>query len=611
MLSVSAPPSKPLLIWDGECNFCRRWIHRWQAFTQDKIDYAISQEVRSRFPQIPPDHWDQSVQLIETDGKVYQGAAAVFKALSYASKKKWLYPLYQKVPAFRGVSEWFYAQVASNRVLFSKLTWFLWGDHLEPSTYQFSSWLFVKWLGVIYFIAFVSFAYQARGLVGAQGLIPMEEYLNMAKEYYGKIGFLNLPTLFWLNSSDGMLLTVGGLGILSSMAVIVGIARPFFLFLCWLFYLSYMNVGQDFTSFQWDSLLLEAGFITIFFVPWQIKAKSRLAFWNAPDAIRMLYFLLLFKLMYLSGAAKLQSGDPTWRDLTALKSHYETQPLPTWVAWVFHQAPLSFHKLSVLVVFFVELIVPFMIWMPRRLRHTGAFFIILFQILIMLTGNYCFFNLLAIGLCFLLIDDWSWPHHWFKEASLRGPVMTRVCPRVFQVGLLMISLLMTVSYLARPSSWPNWLNHLKQKLRPFHTFNAYGLFAVMTQERSEIILEGSYNRIGWEAYEFKYKPGDLSRNPKFNMPHQPRLDWQMWFAALSSSEENPWLERLCQNLLQGNPEVLKLLQVNPFPENPPRYLRAVIYDYHFSDFETLRKTGHWWIRERRGLYMPVISLKHQ
>jgi hypothetical protein len=270
-------------------------------------------------------------------------------------------------------------------------------------------------------------------------------------------------------------------------------------------------------------------------------------------------------------------------------------------------------------MFGIELAVPFLIFAPRRPRFWGCAALISLQVLIALTGNYCFFNLLAIVLCFTLLDD----------AALKRLVPRKFAPlppsfpsalssfliparRIinFSVALVLLgsSLLEFSSMFRLPIPWPAPIIMAYEWLSPFRTFSSYGLFAVMTTSRPEIIIEGSNDGLTWFEYEFKYKPGDLKGRPKFVAPHQPRLDWQMWFAALGNYRQNSWFVNFCVRLLQGSPEVLALLERNPFPNAPPRYIRAVTYDYHFTDFATRRKTGAWWRRERTGDYLPAISL---
>jgi hypothetical protein len=329
---------------------------------------------------------------------------------------------------------------------------------------------------------------------------------------------------------------------------------------------------------------------------------------------------LLFKLMFLSGVVKLASGDPAWHSLTALTRHYETQPLPTWLAWFAHQLPLWFQKASCVLMFVIELAAPFLIFLPRRLRMIGASALALLQLFILLTGNYTFFNWLTLALCVLLLDDFTLVKILPRKFTTLYSQLSRVEPssadrwrlmNVVPIAIIFVSISMI--QLTLPfGTLPRWAAPVLQVYRwlsPFRSINSYGLFAVMTMERPEIIVEGSSNGSDWKEYEFPYKPGDVKRRPRFVAPYQPRLDWQMWFAALGNHRQNPWFVNFCARLLQGSPEVLALLKTNPFGHEPPRFVRARLYDYRFTTPEERRRTGTWWHRELKGEYLPPISLE--
>jgi hypothetical protein len=296
-------------------------------------------------------------------------------------------------------------------------------------------------------------------------------------------------------------------------------------------------------------------------------------------------------------------------------------------------------QISALLLLGVELGLPFLIFAPRRLRQIPCIGFIVLQCLILLTGNYCFFNLLTILLCLVLLDDAALvtliPSRWqrFLQPGLKASAVLRSAsdssgavpslagpipapPRrtwpiqvIFPLACIAILLpLMQFAALFRARiPWPGPMAAAYRWVSPFRSFNSYGLFAVMTTRRPEIIIQGSADGVTWLDYEFKCKPGDLKRRPRFVEPHQPRLDWQMWFAALSDYQHNLWFVEFCAQLLNGSPEVVGLVQHNPFPKAPPRYLRAVVYDYHFTDWSTRKRTGAWWRRERQGDYLPVIS----
>ena len=571
--------SKPLLVYDNDCDFCRYRIARWRHLTGNRIDYAPYQEVASRFPEIPLSEFQRSVQLILENGTVLSGAAALFHALNN-SLLLWCY---HRLPGCARVSEAVYTFIAEHRSFFSTLTRWFWGPNNERTTLYLSRWLFLRALGCIYLIAFLSLWVQIHGLVGSNGILPADQYVAAVHQHVGTEGYYLLPTLFWLNPSDAFLHFLCAGGVALSLVLIVGFFPTFALAGLWILYLSLVTVGQVFLSFQWDVLLLEAGLLAIFFAPLQIREKMTR---TSEPSVVFLWLLrwLLFRLMFASGFVKLAS-DEVWRDLTALNFHYETQPLPTSLGWYAHQLPEWLQQLSVIGMFAVELVLPFLIFAPRRLRNIGCIGLVALQLLILLTGNYCFFNWLTVALCLLLIDDITWknllPQRFmpsFQSVELSFHRYVRVGIAVIAILLFVLSGLRFGKQLFREAPLPDiaWM-------RPFRSVNTYGLFADMTESRPEIIVEGSNDRITWKTYEFRWKPGDLKAAPKWVAPHQPRLDWQMWFAALQGSYQNtPWFSHFIGALLQGKPEVLQLLAENPFPGAPPRYVRATLYDYHFT-----------------------------
>jgi predicted DCC family thiol-disulfide oxidoreductase YuxK len=626
---VRDAPTKPLLIFDGDCHFCRRWIERWRELTAGAVEYAPAQEAAGRFPEIPAEAFDRSVQFIETDGTVFSGAAAVFRSLGQKRGREWMTWSYEHLPGFAAVTEAAYRLVARNRQTASLFTRLLWGNDVRQPTYFESRRWFLRSLGGIYLIAFLSLWMQVDGLIGERGILPVADYLPAARAHFGERAPFILPTLCWLNSSDAFLHFLCGGGAVIAVALIAGFWPIVSLVLLFLFYLSLTVAGQTFLSFQWDILLLETGFLAIFFAPvrWRISDDH-----EAPVS-RIGHFLLkllLFKLMLMSGVVKLTSGDDSWWNLTALEYHYWTQPLPTVLGWWAHQSPEWFRKFSTFFVLFVESVVPFFIWAPRRVRHVACALLILLQILIALTGNYCFFNLLTIALCLLLIDDAVWT----RKRSLVGrdsvepsdpslfknlgsteprPTMWAYGRRIIEVGALLILLPLNATLIFsafKPrAEVPRPIATLYDCVEPFRIANGYGLFRVMTKSRPEIILEGSADGIEWIPYEFKWKPGDVNRPPGWVAPHQPRLDWQMWFAALGTYRQNPWFVAFTRQLLENSPDVTSLLVHNPFPDKPPFLVRSTVYDYRFTSVAEGRATGAWWKREKSGEYLPPLSLK--
>lgn len=626
---IRNPPPKPLLIFDGDCHFCRRWIERWRELTAGTVDYAPSQEVAGRFPEIPGEAFDQSVQFIDADGSVYSGAEAVFHSLGQKRSRKWMIWCYERIPGFALITEAAYRIVARQRRVASFFTRLLWAKDVRQPTYFKSRHWFLRSLGAIYLIAFLSLWMQLDGLIGECGISPVAEYLPAAREHFGGQALFLLPTLCWFNSSDAFLHFLCGAGAIISVLLMAGFLPAVSLILLFVSYLSLTIAGQTFLSFQWDILLLETGFLAILFAP----VRWRMGGDRDPPVSRVGHFLLkllLFKLMVMSGVVKLTSGDDSWgwldhsfnwSALTALDYHYWSQPLPTIFAWWADQSPEWFKHFSVAFCLFVEIVVPLFIWAPQRLRHIACALLILLQVLIALTGNYCFFNLLTIALCLLLIDDRLWRFKERRFPNRRNEPLEserfRDPPAWYQRWPAIVVLLVTLpinvmlifSAFQPQTPWPRPIAMLGNYIEPFRIVNGYGLFRVMTKSRSEIILEGSADGVDWLPYEFRWKPGDVNQPPCWVAPHQPRLDWQMWFAALGTFRQNPWLAGLAMGLLQDNPDVIRLLAHNPFPENPPRYLRATLYDYHFTSWDEHRATGAWWKREEKAEYFPTVSLR--
>ena len=617
MESVSQNGRKPVFIYDGDCGFCRLWIARWSPLTQEEVDYRPSQEVGENYPQISPEYFESSVYFVDSEGSFCSGAQAVFKALSYAPNGKWLLRAYEKVPGFAPISEWGYRQVAGNRKIFSALTQWIWGGSLETPTWFLTRRVFLFLLGLVYLLAFLSLWTQIEGLVGQKGILPVESFLKDVQAHRGSDRFWNWPTLFWLHAGDGFLQAICLLGVGASLCVMANRAVGLALLLMWGFYLSLFNVAQPFLGFQWDTLLLETGFLALFLVPWR-RNKGTTGEPPPSPLVLFLFRFLLFRVVFTSGLVKIISQDPTWNDFTALYYHYETQPLPTWIGWYAHQLPHGFQEFSVACVFIIQLGVVFLIFGPRRIRYIGCAVLVFHEVLIFLTGNYCFFNLLTMALCLLLLDDavflrWLPGKGNWKFSGQKKTELVSVWKRRFftgiRVGVLGICIMLyAVPLLVTSGNYPSIFVAIANAIRPLHLFNSYGLFAVMTTSRPEIIILGSDDRENWFPYEFKWKPGIVTNKPEFVAPHQPRLDWQMWFAALSNYERNPWLIQFMIRLLQGSRPVIELLGSNPFPDSPPKYLQALVYDYRFSDTETRNRDGSWWNRKLLRPYTPILQL---
>ncbi len=603
---VSTPPPRPLLIFDGDCNFCRFWVERWRVACRDWFEARSSQEVGANWPEIPATDFQEAVQLIDADGSVYSGADAVLRLMQNAGPLEKALCLGAAIPGAMLAARLAYRVVAHHRMFFSWLTRLVWGRDPAPSTFAISRRIFAHGLGVIFLCAFLSLAVQMRGLIGSHGISPSADFLPAVEEQLGTAGYLRIPTIFWLGHNDGALWAGCLAGLALSAALTAGLCPGFCALACWGLYLSFCSVGSPFFDFQWDILLLETALLAALYLPWKLRPA-----WNSsgPRFGRWLLWWLIFRLMLESGVVKLTSGDDHWSRLTALDYHFETQPLPLWTAWYAHHSPLWMHRCETAFVFLVELAAPFLIFFPRRLRRFGAWAMIALQVGILLTGNYAFFNWLTMLLCLPLLDDAFWQNHfrrWFKKASpLRLP-SRREDALEWALGpvALAIVLLTGTELIGSFGSRVSWPEPVSVLIEPLRSFNSYGLFRVMTLERPEIIVEGSDDGVNWRAYAFRWKPGDIHNRPALVAPHQPRLDWQMWFAALGSYQQNRWFISFLARLLEGSPDVLALLEENPFERKPPKYVRALLYQYHFSDPGS---GPAWWKRELVGPYCPVLS----
>jgi lipase maturation factor 1 len=570
----------------------------------------------------------QAVHFVNVDGRVSRGAEAVFRAAAHCGRKRWLLWLYLHVPPVAFAAEAAYRLVGGNRTPLSTLRQVWWGKDLRVPTYHIASALFMRLLGIVYLIAFVSLWTQITGLVGDQGILPVKDFLatvQRALTEQSMSAIWNLPTLAWISPHDGFLNVLCGAGVVLAVMLICGVLPLAALVLLWVDYLSLFYAGQVFLGFQWDILLLEVGFAAIFMAPFVVRSRF-LADRHPPRIAVWLIRWILFRLMFESGAVKLTwntwikgpDGLPlanTWKSLTALNYHYWTQPLPMWTSWYMAQLPEWFQKLSVMIVFIVELGLPWLIFGPRWARCIAFAGIMLLMVLIGATGNYNFFNLLTVVSAITLLDDRSWPQ--FLQRRIRGtdwPVLfspTR-WRTVLLVPIAMLALVVGVgqvfnAVVPAELAGPTLLSKLD--ISQFMLLNEYGLFRQMTETRPEIIVEGSADGTDWKPYEFRWKPGDVAEAPRCNTPHQPRLDWQMWFEALRAEQIqlatgavdprylSPWFRAFIMRLFKGESVVVNLLKANPFPESPPIFIRIALYQYRFTDWRERRKTGNWWDRK--------------
>ena len=568
---------------------------RWRNLTGDAIDYEPSQRVAEKLPQVPREEFGRAVFFAEPDGRVTRAAEAVFRSLALAGQKRYLLWMYQKLPPFRWVTEFGYGVIARNRNFIDKIDRLIVGTETRPITYRLTRGLFLRLMGLVYLIAFLSLWPQLHGLVGSKGILPVAPFLESVHQAAGAESYWRVPTLTWINSSDAFLNALCITGVVAAAMLIIGVLPMLCCIVLWACYLSLTVACQDFLSFQWDILLLEAGFLAILFAPplW-LGSKTR-----PSPVVLFLIRWLLFRLMFWSALVKWFSGDEAWRMMRALRHHFETQPIPTWTSWYAHYAPSWLLAISCAAMFIIEFIVPFFYFFPRRTRMLAFWLTVIFQLGIMATGNYGFFNILAIVLAVSLLDDVAiakvtrgrliFP---LKRAIIRPWIVAPVGVCVF-----VMTCIAGVQRLRWDVSWPQPIALVRDYTAPFYIANGYGLFEVMTTQRPELVIEGSNDGRTWLEYEFKYKAGDVTRRPPFCIPHMPRLDWQMWFEALETRGVHMWFQNFLVRLLENEPETLKLIAKNPFPDKPPKYVRVIVYDYRFSDPATRRATGAWWVRK--------------
>lgn len=499
------------------------------------------------------------------------------------------------------------------------LRWIL-GRDLPPAEYRLTRRVFLALFGLVHVAAFASLAVQVEGLLGPAGIRPATELLERAGEVLGPGAWRRLPTVFWWWRPDALALQAACFaGVALGLLVTAGIAQRWALVLLWLDYLSLMSVGDVFLGYQWDALLLEATLLAALWAPPELRASSD----DAPPPRVPLWLLrwLVFRVLFLSGAVKLHSGDPTWADLTALEYHYWTQPLPHALSHLAHHLPAWVHRAGAAGTLFVELALPLAIFGPRRLRAAAAAGVAGLMALILLTGNYGFFEPLVLALCVTLLDDGAL-RRWLPVRAQRGRAAAaateprersrlRAARSVLWGAVAAVVVTATTVAAARrlglAGRLPGPARALHEALAPARSFNAYGLFAVMTTARPEIAVEGSADGLVWRPYRFRYKPGALDERPRWALVHMPRLDWQMWFAALGTWRAAEWYPAFVQRLLEGAPEVLALLEEDPFPDEPPAFVRSTVARYTFSSPRE-RRAGVWWRAGEQEPYAPTFTL---
>jgi predicted DCC family thiol-disulfide oxidoreductase YuxK len=601
--AAPAGAPRPQLIYDGDCGFCSYWARYWEKLTGETVEYRPYQQVSAQYPAIAEAEFRHAVQFIAPDGRRASAAEASFLTLSHAPGNGFWLAMYRHLPGFAAVSERAYAFIAAHRPAFHGVSLLFWGRNHEPPRYELVSFMFLRLFGLIALSAFISFAVQAQGLIGSRGILPLTALVD-ALARLGPQRFVLMPMVFWLNDSDAAIQLVCWAGAGFSLMLVLNLLPRVSLVLIYALYLSLFYAGQTFMSFQWDTFLLETTIVALL-MSFEPTTGVWLARW------------LLFRFMFMSGVVKLISGDPNWWNLSALSYHFLTQPLPTPIAWYAASLPFGVLKIATGAVFVVELGLPFLIFCPRRIRFVSAFGILLLQCLILLTGNYNWFNLQTMLLCLPLLDDAGLrtiaPPPLLRLLKTRAsdrPPRRAVTLVVNALALLMVFLSFIQMDLRFGGSPPDVALTVDGWFEPLHLVSPYGLFAVMTTSRDEIVIQGSDDGVEWRDYEFRYKPGDLMRRPPWNIPHQPRLDWQMWFAALDDPERVPWFSRFLVRLLENEPSVTALLETNPFPDKPPTYVRAQFYDYAYAG-KAEHAAGQWWDRRLLGLYFPAAHLNSQ
>jgi len=510
--------------------------------------------------------------------------------------------------------------------------WLFTSDPAQAPRRLAARWLFLRALGLIFFSAFYSLLRQALGLIGPDGLLPAGEYLQAIRRVTGASRFWEVPTLFWLRSDSHALLLVTWLGLIASILLVLNFWPRGMIFVCLVAYVSFISALQTFSSYQSDGMLLSAGFISFFFAPpgfWPRWGERQ----PGPRASLFLLLLVWFTIYFESGVAKIASGDPEWRNLTAMDDYYQNGPLPTWIGWYANHLPHWFHVGTAGLTLALELVLVWMAVLPRRFRIVLFWLVTPLQIGIIVTSNYAFLNYLVLVLGVLLLDDKYLavllPRRFRGEASrvthgteasvpaaeksARHSSMMAVRRAFSSFGLWVAAFFqiwvfyaiaaqmiwMVIPWVPLPTSPVSWLE-------PYRIANRYGLFAVMTRGRYEIEFQGSNDGNTWTPYPFRYKPQDPRAPPGIYAPYQPRFDWNLWFASLDNWQQNRFVVFAEERLLTGSPSVLALFAGNPFRGAPPTQIRAVVWQYWFSD-RAEKDQGLWWRREFIGLYAPALE----
>ena len=483
-------------------------------------------------------------------------------------------------------------------------------------------WLFLRSLGAIYFSAFFSLVFQIRGLIGPDGILPADHFLQAVAGSLGsweRIWYA--PTLLWFSSGSAMLTALCWVGMLASLLMVLNVWPRGMLVVCFTCFLSFVSAAQDFSGYQSDGMLLEAGFISLFLTPPGLRPRLG----RMHPASRASLFLLQwewFRIYFESGVAKLASGDPEWRHFTAMDEYYQNGPLPTWVGWYMQHLPHWFHAATVYATLAMELGVVWMFFLPRRWRIVCFFIVTPWEVGVILTANYTFLNYLVLALGVLLLDDRFLqrivPKHRIDHDVVPAAAVCTVpehapgrLKRVWKIAVLGMSSIMLawIFYVTTLEMMPSLSlpTFPVAALEPFRIANRYGLFAVMTRGRYEIEFQGSNDGQNWIPYHFRYKPQELNQPPRIYAPYQPRFDWNLWFASLGSWREYPIVTNTEIRLLLNDKDVLALFADNPFSHDPPHQIRAILWQYWFTSMTEKRTTGMWWRRQLLGRYAPTLE----
>lgn len=496
-----------------------------------------------------------------------------------------------------------------------------------------SRWLFLRALGLIYFSAFFSLIFQIKGLIGPEGILAADSYLHAIAQSLGpweRIWYA--PTLLWFSSGNTMLTAICWVGMVASVLLVLNLWPRGMLAVCFICFLAFVAAAQDFSGYQSDGMLLEAGFISLFFAPPGFRPR----FAPRRPSSRASFFLLQwewFRIYFESGIAKIISGDPEWRHFTAMDEYYQNGPLPTWIGWYVQHLPHWFHAGTAFATLALELGLVWMLFLPRRWKIVCFLIVTPWEIGVILTANYTFLNYLVLSLGVLLLDDRFlhrlWPPRWKKLVELpppQEPATSNLAEsssaensiswrsklhgtwRVvsLSVGSVMLFWIFYATTAEMVANYPLPTAPIIA-LEPFRIANRYGLFAVMTRGRYEIEFQGSMDGQSWIAYPFRYKPQALNQPPGIYAPYQPRFDWNLWFASLGSWRDYPIVPNTEVRLLSNDKDVLKLFAANPFPHDPPHMIRAVLWQYWFTSMPEKRRTGMWWRRQWLGLYAPTVQ----